>query len=1790
MTGPAAGEPDLDARAPARTSTTRGSVGAIVILLALGLALRVIIAYLLPGSGFGVDLNAFRFWASDLAQHGPYGFYDRGFFADYTPGYLYVLWLVGIVGQALGGIGDLIKAPAIVADIAVAYLIYSMVLELGGARRRALLGAALFLFIPSTWFDSTVWGQVDSFGVVFLLLGLRALWRDQPERAALWAAVAAVTKPQLGILLPILAAVLIRRYLLDWWTGGDDATTAPGEAERSAGDSGAGRRGPIRLASTAAVGVLTAAALSAPFGLSVVGLVGQVVRAAAGYPFLTVNAYNPWALLEQGGNGIAANGTWVRDVAVDSGDVAFMFGPFPALAVGTALLLLAMGTICVVVARRPDRLTILVGLTVMAFAFFIVPTRVHERYLYPFVAVGAILFAVSARWRLPYVVATLANFLNLYVVLTTLYPGNPGIADWLAIGPAIRSQLGVTIVALTHLAVFVWASLQLRRPAFDRLTAEVPVAAEGAGVEPLPAGVERPPVGLDRLPLGPSPGHAATPAAPPPAPRVVGSRAATEIPPVRAGFWSLPDPRDPGMVAALRRRLLARPTRADRSQALVGEPGGRFDRLDAWIVVVLAISVLAFRMYRLEVPYQMHFDEVYHARTATEFLQDWRYGQPHAIYEYTHPHLAKYAIAGGLVAFGNDRVTATSKLGVPVGAALVEPRWEDPTLPAARAGDRLYVATGSEVRAYDLRGRDLVATVPVAGATALGLDNAGHRLFVGTQDGSIAVLDTSATLDFLRVAGATAAVDAPVPFASLGRPITQLFVTDDGAYVLAAVGGEELVSLDGATGVELGRSALASISGLTGAGSGDSLVAHPTDVADPAGAASILAQELGGSGSSYEGILSSGADPAIVAPAPAKDVRERLEAAIGDGELAGFEFLSLPRVAVGTADGIAFVTPTTGEVVDTVDVGAAVSGIAKVVGIDSVPEIDNPNNAVAVDDLYAAVDDRRVAIIRLVTPRGGIVRPVLATSIAMPGRVTDVTYDPSSLMVHVLGRTPEGADATVYVIEPHGNAVYADARLPFEPAAWATDAAPLYPGEDRQEILALAPDGAVAAVDIGSHALAWRLPGVVAGALMTVLVYLLARILVRRRSVAVLAGLLTLLDGMLFVQSRIAMNDVYVGLFIVAAYTLFAGLWLGRWRNRWAFWLLMPAIGGLLGLALASKWVALYAIGGLGVLVLARSALGRVLLIGGLIGATAVLGYIAVSVPVGGTSGGNLTFMLLMIGLTLLAVAVSVLHPIVWSLEEVRFAVVAPVAAGITVLVVALPLGLVGPRECDAAAAACSNPPALELAFALVAVGALAAVAFRVAAGRGFGPLASPAPPGDPAYPLPAPAPAGWLRPGWSFGLPVAWMLVCLVLVPLAVYVVSYLPWVALGNRLTESWPPGNAGQTLADLTASMYRYHNDLRATHAASSPWWAWPFDLKPVWFYQGGFAASTAAAIYDAGNLVLWWLSIPAMAFVSWQAYHRRSLALALVAIAFASQWLPWARIDRATFQYHYYTSLPFLFLALAYFLAELWHGASMRTWLLARVAAALAVVGPALLWLFRSPLCAFVRVTIVNPASQACVATPPGEIVVTLRTAGLVLVMGLAVIVVVWQLLRLDRSAADGGPPDPAGRLRGLAITVIVAAVAVILVGRVFDEAVLFRMVGFSPEVIAVGLLVPLAPAAWVVLTARDARRFVAGTLYAGLMWLAIWYPNVAALPVPSAFVNAYQGFLPTYLYPFQFAVNTDAAAALPKLLGAELLILVGALIVTSIVVGYSAWVWRVSLAAGRQDEGAGDDLVRTGRGA
>lgn len=104
----------------------------------------------------------------------------------------------------------------------------------------------------------------------------------------------------------------------------------------------------------------------------------------------------------------------------------------------------------------------------------------------------------------------------------------------------------------------------------------------------------------------------------------------------------------------------------------------------------------------------------------------------------------------------------------------------------------------------------------------------------------------------------------------------------------------------------------------------------------------------------------------------------------------------------------------------------------------------------------------------------------------------------------------------------------------------------------------------------------WRFASVVFGALSLALQFWLARLLTGNRTAAVLATAFLALDGVFFVQSRVAMTNIFTVCFILAA-TLTA--WLYRQSGK-PLWLL--GLGVALGLAVATRWTTLYALGLIG--------------------------------------------------------------------------------------------------------------------------------------------------------------------------------------------------------------------------------------------------------------------------------------------------------------------------------------------------------------------------------------------------------------------------------------------------------------------------------------------------------------------------------------------------------------------------------------------------------------------------------
>ena len=111
----------------------------------------------------------------------------------------------------------------------------------------------------------------------------------------------------------------------------------------------------------------------------------------------------------------------------------------------------------------------------------------------------------------------------------------------------------------------------------------------------------------------------------------------------------------------------------------------------------------------------------------------------------------------------------------------------------------------------------------------------------------------------------------------------------------------------------------------------------------------------------------------------------------------------------------------------------------------------------------------------------------------------------------------------------------------------------------------------------------------------------------------------------------------------------------------------------------------------------------------------------------------------------------------------------------------------------------------------------------------------------------------------------------------------------------------------------TMFNYHAHLEATHSFASPWYEWPFDIRPIWYFAqdnwNGYST-----ISSFGNPLLWWGCLPALAAAAYLWWKERPRWAAVVLAGFGSVYLPWVLVPRLTFIYHYFTAVPFLVVAL------------------------------------------------------------------------------------------------------------------------------------------------------------------------------------------------------------------------------------------------------------------------------------
>ncbi len=339
------------------------------------LILVFILAFILRIGLVGIahhgDLNNNISWGNLAFERGLVNYYEGEDWPYSAPNQppLYILLFTAV--RAVSWFFDvnmewLVKIPGILADLGIGYLIYKIT-------KRWWL-AAVWLFNPVSWYNSSVWGQTDA---IVNLLGLAAVLALLDKRLLSFSVLMTLSflfKGSLLIFVPVLLFVAIRqKHTLSTW---------------------------LKAGISSLLAVVTTSLWFHPQTNFFVWLFNlyqeRILPGEIGY--LTANAFNFWWLVDPGKT---------LDSTVYFGLPARVWG-FVVVGIGL------VGIIYWLSRKKVESKRLFLSLAIASLLTFLFLTRIHERYLYPFFPYATILLTIAPAMVLPYIILSLTHLLNLY--------------------------------------------------------------------------------------------------------------------------------------------------------------------------------------------------------------------------------------------------------------------------------------------------------------------------------------------------------------------------------------------------------------------------------------------------------------------------------------------------------------------------------------------------------------------------------------------------------------------------------------------------------------------------------------------------------------------------------------------------------------------------------------------------------------------------------------------------------------------------------------------------------------------------------------------------------------------------------------------------------------------------------------------------------------------------------------------------------------------------------------------------------------------------------------------------------------------------------------------------------------------------------------------------------------------------------------------------------------------------------------------------------------------------------
>lgn len=421
-----------------RGGANRRAACAFVCLMAVALVVRIVLAVQVPG--YSVDINCFTAWSLRMAERGPAGFYAEDYFCDYPPGYMLLLWPVGLLLSAVKGAGAsllVVKSLPILCDMAGAFVLFAFGRKRLGDAAAALV-ASLYAFSPAVLVNGAAWGQADSVLALLLMLTcLAAIRRDWRAAFPLFAA-AVLVKPQAILFAPVggiwlLVSLLEKQERADrtrqWKSAGLGlglaalvavAIIVPFSVRQSPGWL-------IRLyaetLSSYAYATLNTANLYYLIGANWTGLEAHIPTALPLVTALAAMSGGLWLLLSGETPSLrsqprrSAMGALCLLLALYQFGLTFFGGNYTAYGYGMMAFAFLLAAVCLAFDRQASHLPFYLALSLILI--YVLGLKVHERYLLPALPLLLIAYALTRDRRLLALCVgfSITTFINTAIVL-----------------------------------------------------------------------------------------------------------------------------------------------------------------------------------------------------------------------------------------------------------------------------------------------------------------------------------------------------------------------------------------------------------------------------------------------------------------------------------------------------------------------------------------------------------------------------------------------------------------------------------------------------------------------------------------------------------------------------------------------------------------------------------------------------------------------------------------------------------------------------------------------------------------------------------------------------------------------------------------------------------------------------------------------------------------------------------------------------------------------------------------------------------------------------------------------------------------------------------------------------------------------------------------------------------------------------------------------------------------------------------------------------------------------------